>query len=84
MEPRPIKELLQILLDNIDKLDTGLCWLTHCLWNDGVISLRDAIILSDYIDESAPEGIDPCTYFIGDSGDKEPRIEWLKRQIEKL
>jgi hypothetical protein len=78
---RPITELLKILLENIGFLDTGLCYLSFDLFLLKKVNIYEMEILRDYINDNNP--YEPHEYmFI--RGMKEPRIQWLKEQIEKL
>lgn len=79
---RTKKELLQILLDNIDQLKSGLCVLIIDLWDARVITRAEFNILDCHLEshwiDFRPE---PGGYY-WKIGDKEIRAEWLKKQIE--
>ena len=77
---RTEKELLQLILDNIDMLKTGLCNLTLRLVMIGKMSYDEKIIINDYILNNAPNE----HIFWFELGYAPPRIEWLKQQIEKV
>jgi len=80
---RTEKELLQLLLDNIDKLETGLCYLTYFLWvYHNSISYDEKQKITLYIELKAPKKRKDCFHW--KPNEKQPRIEWLKSQIEKL
>jgi len=88
METRTIKELLQLTLDNIDHLSTGLCSLIayHLCENNRIITVDEWMILDDYIESNRPHN---KHYYTGDNyywkiGNKTPRINWLKKQIKSL
>ena len=51
---RGIKELLQLLLDNIDLLKSGLCDLTNLLFIKSKISLQEQIRLLNYLRKNKP------------------------------
>lgn len=50
METRPIKELLQIMLDNIDLMRIGLCSLVHDLEYSDILTNDEATILYEHIE----------------------------------
>lgn len=78
---RPISQLLKILLENIGFLDTGLCYLSFDLFLLKKVNESEMKILRGYIDDNNPY----CTHeYMFIRGMKEPRIRWLKEQIEKL
>jgi hypothetical protein len=77
---RSEKELLQILLDNMDLLDTGLCRLSGYLRITGVISIEEELLIDRYFTRT----LDVLFTYSFPEGEKEPRIKWLKEQIDKL
>lgn len=77
---RTDKELLQIVLDNIDMLETGLCLLTIKLRKRGVISSKEELIIDRIVQQNNPK-LRYGYYF--KTGAKQPRIEFLKMLIEK-
>lgn len=84
---RTEKELLQVLLDNMDLLKTGLCGLSLCLYLKDIIDDKEYELIETYIKEYAPkrylfEGIE--SDFNWEAGEKQPRIDWLNEQINKL
>lgn len=86
---RTTKELLQVMLDNIDMLESGLCYYVAALSRNSIISYSEYDHLIKYLDACLPDRkyrgiyIDRLEYCFP-YGEKEPRIEWLKQQIEKL
>ena len=86
---RTTKELLEVMLENITLLRGGLCTYAWDLYTDWkYISFDEWRVLNDYLHYNLPER---TFYFIGDVprfsfpyGEKEPRIKWLKEQIEKI
>lgn len=76
---RPIKELLQLMLDNFDKLDAGLCALIKDLFLEALISKTEANELCAYLFKNKPNT--KMHWF--PIGEKQPRIEWLQQQIKK-
>lgn len=83
-QPRPIKELLQVMLDNLDEfLSFGLCYLARRLWRRNLISGKEEEdIILNYIDLNGPEADD--NGYCWPPFQIEPRRAWLKEQIEKL
>ena len=51
---RSIKELLELMLNNINKLKTGLCGLAAILQLDGIISSAEYVILYKYFKCNQP------------------------------
>jgi len=85
---RTTKELLQLTLDNIEHLRTGLCGLIayHLHENNNIISVDEWIMLDNYIESHRPR---TKHYYTGSNyywkmGSKSPRINWLKKQIKTL
>ena len=87
---RTTKELLQVMLENIDRLDMGLCKLSSVLYYDlKLIDEAEFEIIDSYLIGNLPErketGFIPrIAIYSWPKGEKEPRIKWLKEQIEKL
>lgn len=86
---RTTKELLEVMLENIDSLESGLCILIHKLvfvTND--ISFEEHVRLDEYLKENLPDKTFSYEYdpprFSFPWGEKEPRIKWLKEQIQLL
>ena len=76
------KHLLGILLDNINFLQTGLCALSRDLWMRSIITLSESRYLEQYIKTHRPTEVSEHDRYYWLSGNKEPRIAWLKEQIE--
>ena len=82
---RTDKELLQILLDNIRQLRTGLCYLAKILKYDGIIDHYEYQRLIFIIDNNIPD----YDYYVSSGGFyfakglQEPRIKYLKTLIIK-
>ena len=81
---RTEKELLQVLLDNSSIMDAGLCWLIDDLLRQDIISVKEFLVLENYLYNNKPSNILSLTEFWFPMGEKEPRINWLKEQINKL
>jgi len=78
------KELLRLLLFNIDMLRTGLCHLaTELMW-EGKITERERDKIWHYINLNRPQNGKPRKYYYWNSGEKEPRFEWLNQELNKL
>lgn len=77
---RTEKELLQLLLDNIDLLETGFILLTHDLHKMGKIRKKERFFINDFIGKQLT--ISKSEYFY--RGEKETHIKWLKEQIKQL
>lgn len=84
-EVRTDAELLQILLDNIGNLRTGLCHLMKILTYDGIINSYEKQRLRLIIDNEIPD-YDFYVWSAGfyfQSGLIKPRIKYLKALIIK-
>jgi hypothetical protein len=75
---RPLKELLQIMLDNIHRMKNGLCELAAVLPILGIISEDEELEIQKMI-QSHPE-YHPFQYTWPVSQTK-PRIDWLKEKL---
>ena len=93
MAVRPIKELLQILLDNISDMPLGLCGLVNLMSADDIITGDEHWELIGYINKNKPMNFYRFKGFFSDDGkynfywpvgDKIPRSKWLKKHIRKL
>jgi hypothetical protein len=88
---RPIKELLQVMLDNQHLFGEGLCrWKDRLYyWND-LITKKEHDKLGVYIHENRPSKFSSIDAFLSrDSAyywkcdDIKPRIKWLKKHLKK-
>lgn len=87
LEERNIKDLLQVMLDNIHYLELGLCHLSFKLKNLKKINHDEFSLLKQFFYENKPNHINIKHYWDRhwfEKGKIEPRIKWLKEQIEKL
>lgn len=89
---RTIKELLQIMLDNPQHFETGLCRWANYLYSGELITSEEYRVLRNYIKTNEPfifSSFDVLNQRISSSpyywevGKIEPRIEWLKKHINK-
>lgn len=76
---RPLKELLQVFLDNQDLFRTGICSWSNVLWMHGFISKEEERYI-DALLEDHPD-YNPVL-FIWKLGLIEPRINWLKENLK--
>ena len=84
---RSIKELLQVMLDNIENLSGGLCSLGFHMMAYKTITSDELQLLLEYIIKNRPYnlyrifGIYKSYYW--KPGKIKPRLRWLKRHIKK-
>jgi hypothetical protein len=81
---RTTKELLEVIITKSDLLNVvGVCKLSKILQESGYMTRKELEKISDFLDENLP----PYRYdvvYCWPVGEKEPRIKWIKEQIEKL
>lgn len=89
---RTIKELLQLMLDNQDKFESGLCsWRQNLRWFDEAYLTNDENeLLCNYIKQNRPSKWSSMQAFLHSDdeyywkyGDIKPRIKWIKEHIKK-
>jgi hypothetical protein len=83
MKTRPIKELLELMLENIWMFRTGLCMLSMSLYTWDIITGEEYLALRAYISRNKPKrlySIDRDYYW--QPGNEKPRIAWLNKHIE--
>lgn len=87
---RTIKELLQLMLDNPQLFDRGLCFWTNGLYGAGLIGLYELDELDDYIAKNRPSMFSSIDAYLRSNtgyywkcGRIKPRIKWLKKHIVK-
>lgn len=80
--PRSKTELLQLVLDNIDRLESGLCLLIYRLYKEDKISKDEKEILDMIIYWNRPIGEFPGTYYYP-TGNITVRKEYLTSLILK-
>lgn len=82
---RSDKELLQLLLDNKDIFQTGLCLLAGTLYCRCKISAKEMLRIPDYLRTNVSTYYKENGYaYYWPIGEWEPREEWLKKEINKL
>jgi hypothetical protein len=81
MKSRSILNLLKVVLANIDQLDSGLCGLSMMMEWQEKITTKEQMAFQNYLFDVFPgyEG-----FYIWPIGQKEPRIDWLNKQIQIL
>lgn len=81
-QERSIDELLEVMLDNIDKFEKGLCLWNTSLYAEDKISEEEWIRLRRYIKKNQP------WFYLGGyywpKGILEPRLKWIRKHIKKL
>lgn len=85
MKTRTIRELLEVMLNNIDIMDNGLCTLAYTLLEDGVFTEDEFITIYGYIQRNKPVNLHTIMSLDGyywEIGEKRPRIKWLKKHIK--
>ena len=88
---RTIKELLQIVLDNKDYFESGLCsWVSDVYWSTKLFNKDEFFKLKIYIRENRPSMFSSINTFIHRNSsfywnptDINPRIKWLKKHIKQ-
>ena len=80
---RTIKELLELVLENISIMRFGICSVVWDLYDDDTITLDEYNDLNDYIDANrGSHYYRPERCYFWKPGLKRPRIAWLKKHIE--
>jgi hypothetical protein len=77
---RTEKELFELMLTRQDLFKTGICSWSFSLYIEGLITLNEYDLLRNYLElNSLKDG-----GYWWEPYEIEPRIEWIKQQIEKL
>lgn len=77
-----IKELLQLMLDNKNQFEYGLCrWAINLRQRSRLIDSNELDIIMEYINKNRPIDYELPHYW--KTGEIAPRIEWLKEHINK-
>lgn len=84
MKTRPISELLDLLIDHINKAEyfTGLCSATLNMRIDGIINDVEEIELDEFLYENRPSDVGNCFWWT--RGLKNPRLEFLNALKERI
>lgn len=90
MKTRDIKKLLILLRKNVRRgvgrgycQSWGLCSLTAMLNSEGIITDKEDSIIGKYLNNNRPHDKGEMDYW-WPRGAKQPRLDWLNEQIEKL
>lgn len=83
---RSISKLLAIMRDNIHLMDTfGLCFLTGMLLRNNILTKEKVKILRYFLSCNLPnDDMKYDTYYCWPKGEKEPRLDWINKQIQIL
>jgi len=88
---RSIKELLQIMLDNKELFQSGLCYWCNNLFHLEIINHSERIILQKYIANNRPSKYSSLkayrnrfSAYYWKREDIKPRIKWIEKHIKKL
>jgi len=81
---RTIKQLLQLMLDNKQMFQYGLCGLSWSILSNNLITREEYRLLTKYIHDNKPFTLHD--FFVNDNfywkrGNIKPRIKWLKHHI---
>jgi hypothetical protein len=84
---RSIKQLLQVMLDNQNLFDNGLCYWVTEVYHEGLISYEERAILLKHIQNNKPSFSFIRIFVTGGyfwkAGDIKPRIKWINKHINK-
>ncbi len=84
-QDRPIKELLELMLEHKKLFENGLCLWCDSLFFFGKISFSEMCELKKYIENNRPwTSIFRFSAYYWPIGQIEPRIEWINYHIKKL
>lgn len=78
-EFRPIKELLELMLKNANRITDGFYSLIEELRKHDMINDSERLKLINYVEQNLP-----FDFYKNSNDIKESRINWLKEQIKKL
>lgn len=84
MKPRTDRELLIILRDNIDLLETGLCYLALDCQRELLISKAEEYKIIKYIHNHKPKKTWNTNSYYWQPRLKPPRLRWLNKRIKLL
>lgn len=92
-EERPIKELLQLMLENQKLFINGLCSWKANLYLEDVINMEESIALAIFIDNNKPSKYSSFAAYkhrnardgyYWQADNIKPRVKWLKKHISRL
>ena len=78
---RTEKELFELMLTRPDLFKTGICMWSFNLYVKRLITPDEHDLLDNYLELNS---LRDDGYYWWEEGQIEPRIEWIKEQIEKL
>jgi len=88
---RTKKELFELMLDNKDLFKLSMCSWSYRLHTHSLINDAEYILLLKHIEENRPSKYSSInafrsrnTWFYWPPEKINPRIKWIKKQIEKL
>jgi hypothetical protein len=92
-KPRPVRELLNIMLLNDNLFKSGLCQWSYSLYSKDRITYAEMKLLTQYINDNKPSVFSSIDVFllrllrsdyIWLKGRKQVRVKWLKKHFRKL
>ena len=90
-EERSIKELLEVMLENQELFNGGLCSWAWYMYREDKITFEEYRILDCYIRENRPSkfsSLEAWNYqnrgYYWKYNNIKPRIKWIKKHIKKL
>ena len=89
MKTRSYRELFQLMIDNHELFNTGLCTLIGRMWENDIIIYDELVKLIKYIKSHRPKKGKHYDPFMKDSiwfwkrNEWPPRLAWLLDQIKK-
>ena len=91
IERRSIVKLLELMLDNQEYFNRGLCIWARNLEYANLINSHEMEILSDYIERNRPSKfksfysiINRNPRYYWSKGILKPRVKWVKKHIHKI
>ena len=84
---RTIKELLELMLENQQCFERGLCYWVSEMYSKSIIKPFEYIRLMDYICSNKPTFFENPRYYFSMSyywkkGNIKPRLKWIKKHIK--
>jgi hypothetical protein len=76
-KPRKIKDLLELVLENINSMTYHMCGLTMNMYEKEIISYYELATVRIYFQDNCPKKQWKL-------GEIEPRVNWLKEHIKLL
>jgi hypothetical protein len=86
---RTIKELLQLMLDNQQYFQAGLCYWSNNLYANGLINMREWVLLKKYIKVNRPSAFSSInalmhrnSAYFWEPENIKYRVQWLEKHIK--